>query len=778
MAGKEESKSKLSFPLGSIGRKLRRSKQSTESSKKTTSSKNNAAKLDSSNVIKSPKTPSSLPSGQNSSAPALKKLPSSKLLQKSSHKNPFIKCADASSNGTVQRTSLPKAQINYNPYGIRSLASNDTATKANNILLTGLGSKKDHTFYLHEGSQRIRVPSIPVADPNEYIPEEFKQDSVQLFDRFKLEKGFKNLGTGCTAEVKRVTSLAGGSSNVYAFKKMNMIYDETDADYYRRTSREFCVARYLSSVSKRRAKSENSSDEYGIHIIDIFGLYKVPTTTSTSRGWGYVMELASCDLFSVITKVGWKTVPINEKYCIFKQICNGVKFMHDNGVAHRDLKPENVLLCGNGICKITDFGISNWYHTVPNDLASPIKECRGMIGTPPYAPPEVMMFDSKKGYPESVQKPCNPTAIDCYSLGIILMTLLNQTIPFLESCNKDARFREYESSYESYVNLKNKNFRVSGYHKGGPGIEYTFAKFFRNTDVARVAWRLADPKAESRYTIYDLFEDPWFDEIETCIDYTRSRDYLCKEPPAPRGSIAGMNIGDGNSTSSSVPAVPVVRKRSMVDIVLSPNVEEASLNDRSNTNTSSSLSSGSGTSLFSIVAAHSGELPSSSSTQELSVASTYTPISKCGECLFTVSENDEQIEQGKGAGADATEVLDESDSSDDEFFEVSEAVKALPDVPPVTESLKGKDIEKKPEAVPNLLRRSSTVSFRRKKVIHNHLNVVSSRVNIYSGYYTKNSPSTVGAPTGMGNNSNNLSAALTVASSGSSMFLTKGRFVY
>ena len=488
------------------------------------------------------------------------------------------------------------------------------------------------------------------------------------------------------------------------------------------------------------------------------------------------MELASCDLFSIITKVGWKTVPINEKYCIFKQICNGVKFMHDNGVAHRDLKPENVLLCGNGICKITDFGISNWYHTVPNDLTSPIKECRGMIGTPPYAPPEVMMFDSKKGYPESLQKPCNPTAIDCYSLGIILMTLLNQTIPFLESCNKDARFREYESSYESYINLKNKNFRMSGYHKGGPGIEYTFAKFFRNTDVARVAWRLADPKAESRYTIDDLFEDPWFNEIETCIDYTRARDYLCKEPPTLRGSMAGMNISDGTSTSTSVPAAPVVRKRSMVDIVLSPNVEEASLNDRSSTNTCSSLSSGSGTSLFSMVAPHSGELPSSSSTQESSVASTHTPISKCGECLFTVSENDEQIEKGKGE--DTTKVLDESDSSDDEFFEVSEVVKSLPSIPSVTDSLKGKDIEKKPETVPNLLRRSSTVSFRRKRVIHNHLNVVSSRVNSYSGYYAKNSLSTVGAPTALGNKSNNLSTVPAVASSGSSMFLTKGRFVY
>ena len=37
-----------------------------------------------------------------------------------------------------------------------------------------------------------------------------------------------------------------------------------------------------------------------------------------------------------------------EKYCLFKQIAYGVKFLHDHDIVHRDLKPENVLLDANG----------------------------------------------------------------------------------------------------------------------------------------------------------------------------------------------------------------------------------------------------------------------------------------------------------------------------------------------------------------------------------------------------------------------------------------------
>ena len=40
----------------------------------------------------------------------------------------------------------------------------------------------------------------------------------------------------------------------------------------------------------------------------------------------------------------------------FKQLMFGLEYCHSNGVTHRDLKPDNLLLDGNFVLKIGDFG--------------------------------------------------------------------------------------------------------------------------------------------------------------------------------------------------------------------------------------------------------------------------------------------------------------------------------------------------------------------------------------------------------------------------------------
>ena len=55
-----------------------------------------------------------------------------------------------------------------------------------------------------------------------------------------------------------------------------------------------------------------------------------------------------------------KIKKIDEKIIIniIKQICLGIREIHNKNIIHRDLKPENILLDKNNKIKIGDFGIS------------------------------------------------------------------------------------------------------------------------------------------------------------------------------------------------------------------------------------------------------------------------------------------------------------------------------------------------------------------------------------------------------------------------------------
>ena len=66
------------------------------------------------------------------------------------------------------------------------------------------------------------------------------------------------------------------------------------------------------------------------------------------------------DLKTFINLYKDKDEYINENiiYNIIKQICFGIKEIHDKNIVHRDLKPQNIFMCKGQKIKIGDFGIS------------------------------------------------------------------------------------------------------------------------------------------------------------------------------------------------------------------------------------------------------------------------------------------------------------------------------------------------------------------------------------------------------------------------------------
>lgn len=96
-----------------------------------------------------------------------------------------------------------------------------------------------------------------------------------------------------------------------------------------------------------------------------------------------LLELANGgSLFDYVAEAG----RFEEKYArhFFKQLLEGVAYLHSSGITHRDLKSDNLLLDDDFNLKIADFG-----------FAAPIKGHDGSgilkekLGTPGYMAPEL-----------------------------------------------------------------------------------------------------------------------------------------------------------------------------------------------------------------------------------------------------------------------------------------------------------------------------------------------------------------------------------------------------
>ena len=92
----------------------------------------------------------------------------------------------------------------------------------------------------------------------------------------------------------------------------------------------------------------------------------------------------------------------------FKQLLEGLKYCHDQGVVHRDLKPENLLFDSDYNLKIADFGIS-----APAEGRDKSGFLTTYCGTPGYMAPEMYWA-----------QPYNGKEIDLFASAVILFMLI------------------------------------------------------------------------------------------------------------------------------------------------------------------------------------------------------------------------------------------------------------------------------------------------------------------------------------------------------------------
>ncbi|KAI1285222.1 Aurora kinase A [Halotydeus destructor] len=131
------------------------------------------------------------------------------------------------------------------------------------------------------------------------------------------------------------------------------------------------------------------------------------------------------------------------------QILQAASYCHSKGIMHRDIKPANILLCGAGIVKLADFGIS----------VDPRDSMFTLCGTSSYIAPEIIAGE-KYDY-----------RVDNWSIGVVAYELLKGVTPFKSNHDYATRVDIINGKYvETGLSVDAKSFISSNsFEKIFPG---------------------------------------------------------------------------------------------------------------------------------------------------------------------------------------------------------------------------------------------------------------------------------------------------------------------
>ena len=203
----------------------------------------------------------------------------------------------------------------------------------------------------------------------------------------------KDLGKGFFGMVKKMRSKI--NNKVYAIKIIKRESIKTDYDK-KKLSREYIIMRSLNHPN----------------IVRLFNCFE------DYNNYYFCSEfIDGNNLETFIKKYKDNLSHIEEKLIIhiFKQILNGLIYLHSKNIMHRDIKPDNILIDENNNIKITDFGISACCGG--DDIEKDLISDKTIVGPKKYVSPEI-----KEGREYDLK-------CDIFSLGYTMYFLMNFSLP-------------------------------------------------------------------------------------------------------------------------------------------------------------------------------------------------------------------------------------------------------------------------------------------------------------------------------------------------------------
>ena len=210
------------------------------------------------------------------------------------------------------------------------------------------------------------------------------------------------------------------------------------------------------------------------------------------------MEYICGDLLNFIrkrSKLSESTAKI-----IFKQLMEGLKYIHSKNIVHRDIKLDNILIDLSNTIKICDFGVSR--EILPGDIMH--EHC----GTPAYIAPEIFKNNGYEGF-----------GCDVWSAGVSLYYMLGGIQPFKGSNINELKKCIINGKYDKLDNVSDEvNDLIDGM------LQVDVKKRFSVNQVLNHSWLVG-------VNVNNRFSANLFTSAEKVLLSKYNVDYLncCKE---------------------------------------------------------------------------------------------------------------------------------------------------------------------------------------------------------------------------------------------------------
>lgn len=282
------------------------------------------------------------------------------------------------------------------------------------------------------------------------------------------------IGKGATSVVRLAHKWDRSEERLYAIKEFRKRRkNETEKEYVKKLTAEFCI----------------SSTLHHPNIVETVDLIQ-----DENQHWCEVMEFCpGGDLYAAIKKGGMSP---SEVECCFKQMLNGVAYLHSQGVAHRDIKPENLFFDTKGHLKIGDYGASTVYR-LPWEAT--VHMSTGLCGSEPYIAPE-----------QFLGKPYDARLVDIWACGVVYYCLHFSELPWR------AAQPASDPLYQAYAAAcSNSNPTISACP--------TTVNNLSPRACRPLIRKMLEPDPKLRYKVEDVIKHPWVQTIEICHESAQPR---------------------------------------------------------------------------------------------------------------------------------------------------------------------------------------------------------------------------------------------------------------